>query len=55
VTPPVRRRPGGLSTPTVFVTSIPVAFLSPLAAGLMWTLLVLARVATVWRERRPGS
>jgi uncharacterized membrane protein len=39
---------GGLQVPGVFALSIPVALLSPLAAELMWVLLVLV----VRRRRR---
>lgn len=45
---------GALFIPGVFVLSIPVAFASPLAAELMWTALVFARVFRAWSERRSG-
>lgn len=38
--------------PGVFLLSIPVALASPLAAELMWTGLVLARIARGWADRR---
>ena len=38
--------------PVVFLLSIPVALASPLAAELMWTGLVLARIARGWADRR---
>ena len=40
-----------LYIPAVFLASIPVAFVSPLAAELMWALLVFARIANVWGRR----
>ena len=45
---------GGVAalTPGAFLASIPVAFLSPLAAELMWTGVVLARVGRGLVQRR---
>jgi uncharacterized membrane protein len=45
---------GALYIPGIFLASIPVAFLSPLAAELMWTLLVVGRVVHSRARRRAG-
>jgi TMEM175 potassium channel family protein len=45
---------GALYIPGVFAASIPVAFLSPVAAELMWVLLVLSRANGAWRGGRPA-
>ena len=41
-----------LLIPAVFVVSVPVALLSPLAAQLMWLALVLGRLGRAWFGRR---
>ena len=41
-----------LLIPAVFVVSVPVALLSPLAAQLMWLALVLGRLGREWFGRR---
>ena len=41
-----------LFIPAIFVLSIPVALASPLAAELMWTALILARIARGLMDRR---
>jgi uncharacterized membrane protein len=41
-----------LFIPAIFLLSIPVALASPLAAELMWTALILARIARGLMDRR---
>jgi uncharacterized membrane protein len=48
-------RIAALSIPAVFLASVPVAFFSPLAAEVMWVLLVLVRGAQVWGTRRSSD
>jgi len=44
-----------LYIPAMFLISIPVAFVSPLAAQMIWVVLVLARIGRGWATRRGGD